>query len=149
MGRSWGTNLMPANPLKLTLAVDTACPAATATVVLDSGASPLIKAGAGGGWFLTADLLIALTLGGTAPSAITIALSLVTAGANQDTYAVPVGLLVNNGIVLVPASLFVPNSGTIWYPTGDRVQITVNPTGQQVTCNAVGTRGLIALPQGV
>lgn len=149
MGRAWGTNLMPANPLKLSLATDTACPAATATVVLDSGASPLIKAGAAGGWYLMADLCLALTMGAAAPSAIAIALSLVTAGAGQDTFSVPVGLLTNVGVVLVSCALFVPNSGSIWFPTGDRVQITVNPTGQQVTCTAIGTRGLLTLPQGV
>jgi hypothetical protein len=140
---------MPANPLKLTLASDTSCPAATATVVLDSGASPLIKAGAGGGWFLTVETVLALVLGATPPTALTIALSLVTAGANQDTYALPVGLLTANAVILATCTLLVPNSGTFWYPTGDEVQITVNPTGQAVTCKAVGTRGLLSLPQGV
>jgi hypothetical protein len=88
-------------------------------------------------------------LGATPPTALTIALSLVTAGANQDTFALPVGLLTANAVILASCTLFVANSGTIWFPTGDEVQITVNPTGQAVTCKAVGTRGIISLPQGV
>lgn len=149
MGRAWGTNLYPGNPLKLTLASDTSCPAGSSTVVLDSGSTPLLKAGAAGGWFLNADLCIALTLGAAAPSQVQIGLNLVTAGANQDVYTVPVGLLVNLGVLLITVSLYVPNSGSIWFPTGDRVQIVVAPTGQAVTCNAVGTRGILTLPQGI
>lgn len=149
MGRSWGTNLMPGNPVKLTLATDTSCPAGSGTVVLDSGASPLLKAGAAGGFFGVVDLVLAITLGAAAPSALSIALNLTTAGAGQDSYAVPVGLLANLAVLLISCSLFVPNSGSIWYPTGDRLQIAVTPTGQAVTVTAIGTRGLFTLPQGV
>jgi hypothetical protein len=140
---------MPANPTLLTLASDTACTAGTKTTVLDSGASPLIAAGAAGGWYLMAQLSLAITFGGTAPSAVTVTLDLVTAGANQDSYALPVGDLVLSTAFLFTVALFVPNSGTIWFPTGDRVRITVNPTGQAVTVTAIGTRCLLTLPQGI
>jgi hypothetical protein len=148
MGRAWGTNLYPGNPVKLTLASDTACAAGVKTVVLDSGASPLIKAGAGGGWYLIVDVALAITFGASGPSALTITLDLVTAGANQDSYALPVNDLIALAQTLFTVSLMVPNSGSIWYPTGDEVQITVNPTGQAVTVNAICTRGLLTLPQG-
>jgi hypothetical protein len=140
---------MPGNPTLLTLASDTSCTAGSKTTVLDSGASPLIKAGAAGGWYLVAQLALAITFGGTAPSAVTVTLDLVTAGANQDSFALPVGDLVLSTTFLFAVTLFVPNSGTIWFPTGDEVQITVNPTGQAVTAKAVGTRCLLTLPQGL
>jgi hypothetical protein len=149
MGRSWGTNLMPGNPAILTLASDTPCTAGVKTTVLSYGSAPYYAAGAAGGWYMLAQLALAITLGAVAPSALVISLDLALGGANKDTYTVPPGLLVNLAVLLISATLVVPNSGSLWYPTGDNPEITVNPTGQAITVNAVGTRCVLALPQGL
>jgi hypothetical protein len=149
MGRAWGTNLAPANPLLLTLATDTAVPAGGKTVVLDSGAGLRFGVAAGGGVYLLCDLALVVTLGAGAPSALVITLDLVVAGGNQDTYTVPPTLLTASAVLVISPTLLVPNSGTIWFPAGDRIQITANPTGQAITANAVGTRGLCTFNQGV
>jgi hypothetical protein len=149
MGRSWGTNLQIPNPALLTLASDTAVPAGGKTTVLQYGSSPLLFVMAGGGFYLFADLNLVILLGATAPSAMVVTLDLPTAGANQDTYTVPPAILVNSATIVVAATLFVPTSGTIWFPTGDNPTITVNPTGQAVTAKAVGTRATLALYQGL
>lgn len=149
MGRSWGTNLQIPNPALLTLATDATCGAGTKTTVLQYGSSPLLFAQAGGGFYLLAHLTLAIVLGGTAPSALVITLDLPTAGANQDTYTVPPGLLVNSAELLLNFTLYVASSGTIWFPTGDNPTITVNPTGQAVTAKAVGTRAILTLLQGL
>jgi len=149
MGRAWGTNLMIPNPVLLTAGSDVSVPAGGKTTVLDSGASPLIKTQAGGGFYLLAHLTLEILLGATAPSALVISLDLVTAGANQDTYTVTPGILANNATILAACTLYVPNSSTIWFPAGDEIQITANPTGQAVTVKASGSRCVLALQQGL
>jgi hypothetical protein len=149
MGRSWGTNLMIPNPSLLVAASDVPVPSGAKTTVLDSGASPLIAAGAGGGFFLLAHLTLEILLGATAPTAMVVTLDLNTAGANQDSYTVAPGILVNSATILVACTLYVPTSGTVWFPTGDRVLITVNPTAQAVTAKASGSRCVLALQQGL
>src|SRR5271163_4157656 len=108
MPRAWGTNLFPGSPFILTAGSPVACPAGSGTIVLDSGASPLIAAGAGGGFYLFTDLQLVILLGATPPTAMVVALNLVTAGANQDTYTVPPALLVANATIIVGPTLVVP-----------------------------------------
>jgi len=148
MGRAWGTNLMNPNPSLLVAGTDVTCNAGVKTTVLDSGASPLIAAAAGGGFYLVLWTILEIVLGATAPSAIVVTLDLTTAGANQDSYTVTPDQLINSASIVVAPPLYVPTSGSIWYPTGDRVKVTVNPTGQAVTVRASGTRALLSLLQG-
>jgi len=148
VARAWGTNLGLQNPSLLNLATDASCTAGAATTVLQYGSSPLLFTYAAGGFFLQCHATLALILGATPPTALTITLNLATAGL-QDTYTVPPGLLTASAELLIPVTLFSANSGSIWYPTGDNPQIQVTPTGQAVTCKAVGTRSTVVLQQGV
>lgn len=147
MGRAWGTNLFPGNPAILVAGSPVAVPAGGKTTCLQFGTTPLLNAGAAGGWYLLADCNLAFLLGATPPTALVITLDL-TAGANQDSYTVPPALLVANATIIVSPTLVAPNSGAIWYPTGDNPVITANPTGQAITFQNVGSRVTVALYQG-
>jgi len=147
MGRAWGTNLGIADPALLTLANDATCAAGAATTVLQYGTSPKLSAGAGGGFFLAVYATLTLALGVTPPSALAILLNLATAGL-EDTYTIEPGLLTASAELYLSVPLFVASSRSIWFPTGDNPQVQVSPTGQAVTCKAVGTRALVVLQQG-
>lgn len=147
MARSWGTNLGIADPSLLTLATDATCTAGAATTVLAWGTSPLLKASAGGGFFAYVSGVLTIVLGATPPSALEILLNLATAGL-ADTFIIEPGLLLALAEIMVPFVLVSPTSSTHWYPTGDNPQVQVQPTGQAVTCKAVGTRGFAVLQQG-
>lgn len=147
MGRAWGTNLFPGNPAILVAGSDIAVPAGGKTTCLQFGTSPLLSAGAGGGWYLSADCNLVFLLGATPPSALVITLDL-TAGANQDIYTVAPALLVANATIVVSPQMVTPNSASIWFPTGDNPVFTANPTGQAITFKQVGSRATLALIQG-
>jgi hypothetical protein len=148
MPRSWGTNLFFQNGAILVAGSDVACSAGVKTTVLAYGISPLLAAQAGGGFYLLADCQLVFVLGATPPTALVITLDLPTAGANQDTYTVPAALLVAAATLIVSPTMLVPNSGSVWFPTGDNPTFTANPTGQPVTFGHIGSRVTLALYAG-
>ena len=125
-------------------AVDVACPSATETNVVTTGALVALNNGA---YYPEIWGVLAILLGATAPSALVCAFRL-GAGADVDTYTVPPALLTNAATLMVQINLVGVNSASAWVGAGSTINVTINPTGQAVTCKAVGTKVVVALNRG-
>ena len=147
MGRAWGTNLYPGNPAILIAGSPIPMTAGVRTTLLQFGTTPLLIAGASGGWYLSVDITLAFLFGATPPSSLNIFLDFIS-GQGQDQYTVPPALFVANATVVVAMTLLSPNNGTIWFPTGENPQITATAGGQPITFQNVGSRGALKLLQG-
>lgn len=137
-----------ANPLPLPAvyspASDTTCSAGSETTVITSGA---IAQTLNGSSYPRIDGVLTILLGGTAPSALVLAFKL-GSGSDVDTYTVEPGLLVNSAELIIPLHLLGVSSATAWVGSGSTVNVTVNATGQAVTCKKVGSRAIIGIFRG-
>jgi hypothetical protein len=146
MGNVYGV----ANPLALPVlygtasGADVSCPAGSETTVISTGAIAALNAG---DYYPFAFGSLAILLGGTAPSALIIAMRLGSA-ADVATYTFPPALLVNGATIIAPVMLVGANSGSAWIGAGSIINITVTPTGQNVTCKGVGSQFAVALFRG-
>jgi hypothetical protein len=141
----WGVARPGITPAVLIPASDTSCPSATETTVITT--SSALVAGFAGDFYPLIQGVLVILLGGTAPSALVIGARLGSA-ADFDSYTVEPALLTNSAELVIPLALVGVNSATAWSPTGAVVNITVNPTGQTVTCKKVGSRAIITLGTG-
>ena len=137
-GNVWGTQ----NPSYVqgfggTVAgADVACPSGSETNVIQIAT---VVAPTPGQWRTLIVGVLGISLGATPPTAIVLA-ARIGAGADFDSYQVPVGALVANATLAMPVFLNGPISTTLWFPSAPTVNITVAPTAQAVTVRFVGSR---------
>lgn len=128
------------NPLPVSAftigAINISCPAGVETNCCSIAANPTLSQGVYYP-FVVGQLFV--TLGATAPGALTVG-ARIGAGADFDQAGFTVVLLVAAGTIEWTVNLF--GVGTILsYPTGAlTLNVTLNPTGQPVTCLAGGTK---------
>jgi hypothetical protein len=136
-----------ANPLALPAVyltasgADVSCVAGSETNVITSGA---ITGSAAGSLYPRIDAFLTILLGATAPSALVIAFRL-GAGADVDSFTVEPALLTNNAELMFPLALIGVSSASAWIGSGSTVNLTVKPTGQNVTVKGVGSRMVVTL----
>lgn len=124
---------------------DVAVPAATETTVITSGA---IFQPVPGPYYPLVDITLAILLGATPPTAMVIAFK-IGAGSDVATYTLPPAILVANATVLPGVTLAGLNSKAAWVSPGSTINITVNATGQAVTCKNVGSVATVSLVRGL
>src|SRR5271155_3986879 len=114
MGNIWGT----AQPGLIPAAV---IPAGAVALPAPGAYAPLVMA------------VLTILLGATPPSALKIAFKL-GSGSDVDSYVVEPALLVTLAELVIPVFLAGVQSPTAWVGSGSTLNLTVNATGQAVTC---------------
>jgi len=147
----WGTDLTTIAPAILNANADVVCGAGAWTTALLSQSAgtpvPLKMVNRFDVYAYIAGVL-AITLGATAPTALMIAYALVS-GTPILAYTVPVGLLVNSAVILVPFFLSGASSSALSGGVAFNPLIQVDPTAQDVTVTAVGSQALFQLFPGL
>lgn len=147
MGTSWGTNLSVEAPQKMTASGDITGTAGSEVSCLGIGGTTSPTAASAetpGKYQPRIDGVLTVLLGATAPSALVIGY-LTGAGADEDTYTVEPGLLVNSAELVLPVHLLGTASASAWIGSGGTPHVTVKATGQNVTVKAVGSRAIFQL----
>lgn len=122
-------------------AADVAVASGTETNVIASGA---LAAAFPGNYYPVMTGLLAVLLGATAPTGLTVAFR-IGAGSDVDSYTVATALLVNAATIQIPICLVGASSGTAWIGAGSTLNVTLNPVAQAVTAKFVGSRCLFQL----
>lgn len=122
----------------------TNCPAGSETTIMTTGA---LVAPFPGDYYPIVWGLAIVTLGATAPSALTIS-ARITGGSDFDSLGIQPLFLTNGATIQIPFFLVGANSPTAWVSPGSTIDITLFPTGQAVTKAATGNRYLFGLFRG-
>lgn len=144
MGNQWGANLSTIAPQQLIAGGDVACPAGTSTPITTGQSTLLVNPG---GYVVIVDCTIAILLGATPPTNITVQLT-INNGATLNTYNVPPALLVAGATILVPIRMVAPEVTSIFAPPGAPVNILLRPTAQAVTFKAIGSSAWLRIERG-
>lgn len=143
-GNVWGTSQPAANLVNGT-GTDTTCNAGAETNVISftapASASP-------GNWGLLITGVITVLMGATAPSALSVGARFGSL-ADFDTYGVGVGTLVNSATVSYPVMLFLAATGAVINSAANALNVTLSPTGQNVTFKGIGSRLLLVWLRGI
>jgi hypothetical protein len=106
-----------------------------------------IAAPSQGNYYVMIWASITLVLGATAPTAITFSYRL-GSGSNVQNFGVNAVLLTNSANLLIPALFVGSYSGSVWYPTGSAVTVSVAVTAQNITVKYGGSAAILALLRG-
>jgi len=143
-GNVWGTSQPTPVPPVFVPAIDVDCVAGSETAAIPCTALLAISAGS---YFALITGVLTIVLGATAPGALIVA-ALFNGGADFDSFTVEPGLLVNAAELVIPFAFVSPSAPGVFVGAGAEIDITVAPTGQDVTCKAVGSRALVQLVRG-
>ena len=124
--------------------VDVTCNSGSETNVI---ASATLKANIQGDYYPVVWGVLVIYMGATAATALVIA-ARIGAGADFATYTVDPGQLVNSQKDQFHFALIGSNSASAWFPTGGVINVTVNPTTQNVTVKNVGSYAICQLVKG-
>lgn len=136
MGNVYGCSQPGMTPDVFTLTGDTTCNAGAETTVFTT--STALKAPSQGNWWLQFMGLLTILFGGSAPSALALGFR-VHGSSDFSSVSIPAALLVASSTLLYPIFQATTSSDTMFWPSGSIIEVTVEPTGQNVTAKQFGS----------
>lgn len=128
MANLYGVANAPGPSVFSQAATNITCPPGVETTVI---ASPALIATSQGYFLAQVSGQLYINMGATPPTALTVAYKL-GAGSDSASYPIPGQYLTANGNIIVPISFLTLYFSTAWQTPGTVINITLNPTAQQV-----------------